>query len=171
METLELFLVFFKIGFLSFGGGWTVVGLINHEVISHGWLSPSDFPKIVSVSQLTPGPVAVNVATYVGFRINGILGSIFSTLGILSPSILIIVVVSVLSRFIKAGSKELDNALRVASVALISLTFYSLFQASHGEWLTLVLAGISFVFFVKTKIDPVYIIILSAVLGAIVYAL
>ncbi len=171
METLELFLVFFKIGFLSFGGGWTVVGLISHEVISHGWLSASDFPKIVSVSQLTPGPVAVNVATYVGFKIDGIWGSLLSTLGILSPSILIIVIVSILARFIKNNSKELNNALRVASVALISLTFYSLFQASHEEWLTLMLAGISFVFFVKTKIDPIYIIILSAVLGAIVYAL
>ena len=171
METLELFLSFFKVGFLSFGGGWTVVGLIDHEVVSHGWLSASDFPKIVSVSQLTPGPVAVNVATYVGFKIGGVWGSIFSTIGILTPSILIILLVSLLSKFVKIDGDELNSALRVASISLVTLTFYSLFHACHGEWLTLALAAVSFVFFVKTKVDPIYVIIFSAILGAVLYAL
>ncbi len=171
MEILELFLSFFKIGFLSFGGGWTVVGLISHEVVSHGWMTPSGFSKVVSVSQLTPGPVALNVATYVGFKIAGIWGSAFSTLGILSPSILIIALVSVLSKFVNFDDKNLSSALRVASISLIFLTLYSLLCSSKWEWLTLLLAVISFVLFIKTKVDPIYIIILSAILGAVIYAL
>ncbi len=171
MEIVELFLTFFKIGFLSFGGGWTVVGLISHEVVSHHWLSPSDFSKIVSVSQLTPGPVAVNVATYVGFKIDGILGSVFSTIGILTPSIVIIVLVSFLSKFVKADEKYLNSALRVASISLIFLTLYSLLYSCSWDWLTLLLAAVSFILFVKTDIDPIYIIIFSALTGALLYVL
>ena len=168
MEILTLFLTFFKIGFLAFGGGWTVLGVINHAVISHGWLSSAEFSQIVSVSQLTPGPVAVNVATYVGFKICGIWGSVVSTLGILLPSILIISSIAFIGKYVKRGKKRLNVALKVVGTSLIILTLYSL-TSSHADWLTITLAGVSFFFFVKTKVDPVYVILFSAFLGAVIY--
>ncbi len=169
MEILTLFFTFLKIGFLAFGGGWTVLGVIKNAVVAHGWLSNTEFSQIVSVSQLTPGPVAVNVATYVGFKIHGIFGSLIATLGILLPSILIIASISVLKRYVR-GKESLNSALKVTGTSLIAMTLYSL-GISHIDWLTLCLAGISFFFFVKTKIDPVYVILFSAVLGAVIYIL
>ncbi len=171
MEILELFFSFFKIGFLAFGGGWSIVGVIGHDVVKNGWLTSKDFSQIVSVSQLTPGPVAVNVATYVGFRVYGIWGSIVSTVGILMPPLIVIMAVQFVSKFVDLDEERFNAALRTVSVTLISVTLYTLLRSCHGDWITLTLAAVSFLFFVKTKVDPVYIIIASALLGALMYVL
>ncbi len=171
MEMLELFLSFFKIGFLAFGGGWSIVGVIGHEVVEKGWLTSTDFSQIVSVSQLTPGPVAVNVATYVGFKVCGIWGSAVSTLGILIPPLIVIIIAQIVSKFVKFDEKRFNVALRTVSASLILVTLYTLAGSSNGNLITLTLAVVSFLLFIKTDVDPVYIIIASAFLGALIYTL
>ena len=86
MIYLKLFLTFFKIGAVSFGGGYGMISLIREEVISNGWLTEEKLLNMIAVSESTPGPIAVNIATFIGSNQAGILGSFFATLGVVTPS-------------------------------------------------------------------------------------
>ena len=89
MTYLALFISFFKIGLFGFGGGLAILSLIQMEVESHGWMTPQEFVDIVAVSQVTPGPIGINCATYVGYTVGGIWGSVLSTFAIVLPSLII----------------------------------------------------------------------------------
>lgn len=89
MIYLQLFISFFKIGLFGFGGGLAILSLIQMEVESHGWMTPQEFVDIVAVSQVTPGPIGINCATYVGYTVGGIWGSVLSTFAIVLPSLII----------------------------------------------------------------------------------
>ena len=102
MIYLELFLEFFKIGLFTFGGGYAMIPLLRETVLNHSWLSEEMFYDFIGVCEATPGPIAVNMATYVGATQAGFLGSIIATLGVVIPSFIIIVLIaSILKRFIK----------------------------------------------------------------------
>ncbi|WDU84107.1 chromate transporter [Caloramator sp. Dgby_cultured_2] len=89
---LKLFLTFFKIGMFSFGGGYAMLPLIQLNVVNqNNWLSHKEFIDIVAISQVTPGPIAINCATYVGYKLAGIFGAISSTLGVSMPSVIIMI--------------------------------------------------------------------------------
>ena len=93
-KALKLFITFFKIGAFTFGGGYAMIPLIQHEVtVKNKWITDDDILEIVAISESTPGPIAVNSATFVGYRVCGVLGSIASTLGVVVPSFLIMLVV------------------------------------------------------------------------------
>ena len=98
MIYLELFLTFLQIGAVSFGGGYAMISLIREQVLSHNWLSESDFLNIVAVSESTPGPIAVNMATFIGASQGGLLGSFIATLGVVLPSFFIILLIATLIR-------------------------------------------------------------------------
>lgn len=99
MIYLQLFWTFFKIGLFSFGGGYAMIQVIREDVEAFGWISASEYSNIVAISQMTPGPLAVNAATYVGVKVAGFWGSFFSTLGVSLPSFIIILIIA---RFITA---------------------------------------------------------------------
>lgn len=86
----QLFSIFFRIGLFTFGGGYAMVPLIQREMTSHQWLSPQQFGDILAISQITPGPLAINTATYVGFVIAGVAGSAAATIGVMLPSLILI---------------------------------------------------------------------------------
>lgn len=92
----DLFFVFFKIGLFSFGGGLAMVSVIQQEVLAHGWIPAAEYARIITISQMTPGPIAVNTATYVGARVCGpdfvpaFMGSFIATLGVSLPSFIIV---------------------------------------------------------------------------------
>ena len=94
MICLELFLTFFKIGLFTFGGGYVMLPLIQSEVVAHGWLSVADVVDFIAVSESTPGPFAVNISTYVGMRMAGLGGAACATLGVVLPSLLVILAVA-----------------------------------------------------------------------------
>lgn len=85
-KTLSLFLAFFKIGAFTFGGGYGMVSLVQETVLSNGWLSESEFMNFIAVSESTPGPLAINMATFIGSTQGGILGSLLATTGVVLPS-------------------------------------------------------------------------------------
>jgi len=89
MLFLQLFVSFFKIGLFGFGGGLAILSLIQMEVESHGWMTQQEFVDIVAVSQVTPGPIGINCATYVGYTVGGIWGSVLATFAIVLPSLII----------------------------------------------------------------------------------
>ena len=89
MIYLELFVTFFKIGLFGFGGGMAIFSLIQMEVVEHGWLTPEEIVDIMAISQVTPGPIGINCATYVGYTIGGFWGSVLTTFALVLPSLII----------------------------------------------------------------------------------
>ena len=94
MIYLQLFLEFFKVGLFCFGGAFGMIPLIEETVVNHGWLTEAEFFNLIGVCESTPGPIAVNTATYVGSVMGGPLGSIAATLGVVLPSFLIILLIA-----------------------------------------------------------------------------
>ena len=88
MIYLQLFLVYLKIGLLGFGGGYAMLSMIQFEVVEkHGWMTLNEFADVVALSQMTPGPISINCATYVGYQVGGIIGSLLASMAIVMPSL------------------------------------------------------------------------------------
>ena len=137
MIYLQLFWSFFQIGLFSFGGGYAALPLIQAQVVEgYGWLSSSEFFDLITISQMTPGPIAINAATFVGTRIAGPLGAVVSTLGCVLPSCVVVSVLA-LAYFRYRGLAAIQGALsglRPAVVALIASAGLSLLiSALWGE--------------------------------------
>ena len=129
MIYLQLFLTFLKIGAFTFGGGYAMIPLIRESVLSYGWMSEEQILNFIAVAESTPGPIAVNMATFVGSSQGGILGALCATLGVVLPSFIIIVlIVALLNNLLQfAGVKAFLGGLRPAVVGLITAAFLTLF--------------------------------------------
>ena len=125
MLYLQLFLSFFKIGLFGFGGGLAILSLIQHEVEAHAWMSQQEFVDIVAISQVTPGPIGINCATYVGYTATGsILGSLLATFAIILPSLIIMLSICRLYFFLSTRFRTnpyFQNTLRMLRFAVIGL--------------------------------------------------
>lgn len=126
---LELFLAFFEIGALTFGGGYAMIPLVRETVLTRGWLTEEEMLNMIAVAESTPGPIAVNMATFVGSNEAGVLGSVVATLGVVLPSFIIILVISaLLKNFMKyKGVNAFLEGVRPCVVALILGTAITLF--------------------------------------------
>ena len=131
---LDLFLIFFKIGCFAFGGGYAVIPLISKYVVEeHAWISTREFIDLISISQMTPGPIAINSATFVGQNVHGFLGSILATAGLVLPQFILMMI---LGYFLFSKSKKfkiMDYSLlgiKAGVVSLIFITTLKLFQSS-----------------------------------------
>ena len=131
---LDLFLIFFKIGCFAFGGGYAVIPLISKYVVEeHAWISTREFIDLISFSQMTPGPIAINSATFVGQNVHGFLGSILATAGLVLPQFILMMI---LGYFLFSKSKKfkiMDYSLlgiKAGVVSLIFITTLKLFQSS-----------------------------------------
>lgn len=171
MIYLQLFLSFLKIGIVSFGGGLAMIPLISSEIIRHQWISESDFVKIIGISQMTPGPIAVNAATFVGYQTGGLLGAFVATLGVSLPPLFIILSVSKFL-FSKSESKIMQvifYGIKPVVVALISgagiYIIRSTVLVSPVQIGTIVIACILFFVSHKYKMHPILLILLSAGMG------
>ena len=94
-EWLELILVFLKISIFSFGGGYVMIGYMQNEMVSRGWIEAQDFVNIVSISQMTPGPIGINAATFVGFTTKGYLGAIVASISVVLIPFILVIIISV----------------------------------------------------------------------------
>ena len=124
MIYLALFISFFKIGLFGFGGGLAILSLIQMEVESHGWMTQQEFVDIVAVSQVTPGPIGINCATYVGYTTAGIWGSVLATFAIVLPSLIIMLSVCKAYFWLKnrfQGNPYYEQTLRMLRFTVIGL--------------------------------------------------
>lgn len=170
MEILSLAWVFFKIGVISFGGGWTIVGIIQHEVVAGGWMSAQTFADVVAIAQVTPGPVALNAATMIGFRVAGIPGALATSLAVVAFPMLAVALVLVLLRSTRVDQKKLSDAFRVATIPLIAATLVSLSITTSLAWHVWLIAAGSCALSLFTKLDPLLLILGSGAAGAIIAA-
>lgn len=125
MLYLQLFLSFAKIGLFGFGGGLAILSLIQHEVETYGWMSQAEFVDIVAISQVTPGPIGINCATYVGYTATGsVWGSVLATFAIILPSLVIMLTICKLYFFLSTRFKTnpyFQNSLRMLRFAVLGL--------------------------------------------------
>ncbi len=189
MIYLELFFEFLKIGAFTFGGGYAMISIIREAVLSHGWLSEGQLLNFIAVAESTPGPIAINMATFIGSSQGGILGSLLATLGVVLPSFVIILIIAALiSNFLKnrcvnaflSGVRPCIVAMIIATSLTIGLSTLFAF-GSLGDVVSPDIAAIAILavllavhFFVqkvfKKKPSPIIMIILSAGLGMLFYA-
>lgn len=185
--SLKLFLAFLKIGLLSIGGGYAVIPLIQEQVVERaGWISQKVFTDIITISQMTPGPLAVNTSTFVGLRISGIAGAVAATVGCVLCGIVISLL---LYRFFQKHSRStyalaVQDGLRSASLGLIisaaaTILLLALFGTdtvrltdafSQMNWTALfIFAGMLFVLR-RWKLNPVLAMVMSGVIGFVFYS-
>lgn len=174
MILLKLYLAFLKIGTFGFGGGYAMLPLIQKEIVEkNAWLSQTDFMDIIGISQMTPGPIAINSATFVGYKAGGFLGSILATLGVVTTSFILISFANYFFNKFK-NSKILSNALkgmRPALIGLIISVFITLSLESYRDLNSLIIAAIIGFLLYKTKIHPILIIVIAALLGVLFYGM
>lgn len=190
VNLLELFWAFFKIGAFTFGGGYAMIPLMEQAVVPK-YISYELFTDMIAISESTPGPFAINMATFIGTEESGIIGAFFATLGVVLPSFIIILLIAILgANFLKNKHvKAAFYALRPAAVGLIIVAVTSLFfklvfpglelkNFSFKELtqdfqlipliIILIVFAISKIF---KKLNPIYLILISGVLGLIFYGL
>ena len=185
MIYIQLFISFLQIGLFSFGGGYAAMPLIQNQVVNlHHWLSLSEFTDLITISQMTPGPIAINSATFVGEKIAGVPGAIVATLGCIMPSIIIVTIIA----YFYMKYRDLDSlqsvlkTLRPAVVAMIASAGVSiLVTAFFGESGLIVMKNlkiqmvvifvICMVLFMKFKMSPVFVMILAGILNVMQYFL
>ena len=178
MIWFQLFLSFLQIGLFSFGGGYAAMPLIQEQIVNiHGWLDMDQFTDLITISQMTPGPIAINSATFVGIRIGGIPGALVATLGCILPSYIIVTLLAKL--YLKY--QKLDvlqsvlNSLRPAVVALIASAGISIlvtaFWGSEGvirladtDWLLMVIFIVCVVLLQKLKWNPILVMVLAGIM-------
>ena len=172
----ELFFIFFKIGLFSVGGGLATLPFLYDLAEKSDWISIGDISNMIAISESTPGPMGINMATYVGFMRQGVLGAIATPLGEVAPSIIIIIIIAKFLRKFRESElfKDIFYGLRPASAAMIAVAGLSIFKiAFFGKtyydffWQGAVLAVLLYAALKKFKFHPVVYIGISALVGII----
>lgn len=163
---LQIFITFFKIGLFTFGGGYAMIPLIEREVIERrGWIAREDFLELLTIAQSAPGPIALNTAVFVGYKVKGYVGAIASILGIILPSFTVILIVAIFFANIR-HNQAVDaafKAMRPAVVALIVAPIIALTR-SLNMWLIPVIVAVALLIW-WVGISPVYMLAAGAVAG------
>ena len=182
MLYLQLFYTFFKIGLFGFGGGYAMLSMIQGEVVTrYGWLTSQEFTDIVAISQMTPGPIGINSATYVGFTATGsVWGSIIATLAVVLPSFILMLAIS--KFFLKYQKHPVVEAvfsgLRPAVVGLLASAALVLMNAEnfssrkedmYSFIISCLIFLIAFIGTRKYKINPILMIVVCGIAGLILY--
>lgn len=170
----ELFYTFFKIGLFSFGGGYAMLALIQDEVVNkHAWISVGKFTDIIAISQVTPGPIAINTATYIGYEsTQSVFGSVVATLGVSLPSV---IVTTLLFLFLKKYRSRpiVQNAFKGLRIAVVGLILSASVMLMNGEnfidknSFSIFTVSCLLIFF--KNINAIYLMLLSAGAGILLY--
>ncbi len=184
MIYLKLFFSFLQIGLFSFGGGYAAMPLIQGQIVTlHGWLDMNEFTDLITISQMTPGPIAINSATFVGIKVGGIPGALAATVGCILPSCIIVTVIAKL--YLKYRKMDMLqgvlNTLRPAVVAMIASAGVSILVSAFWEneemielastnWSMVVIFLISFFLLKKAKLNPIFVMVLAGGMKAAVSA-
>ncbi|MCR5741354.1 MAG: chromate transporter [Gammaproteobacteria bacterium] len=176
-KLLLLFWDYFKIGLFTFGGGYAMISLIQKTFVEkRKYITDEDLLNIVAIAEATPGVIAVNSATYIGYKVAGFLGSLFATIGVVLPSFIIILILSFFyEQFIQIEwIKAILSGLMIAVIFLIFRAGIKLFKSANKDWISYVLIALSFSAMMLIKIfkfnfSSIYIIIIGGAFSLIVY--
>lgn len=173
MIYLELFLSYLKIGFFGFGGGYAMLSLIQNEiVVRHGWLTSAELADIVAISQMTPGPIAINSATYVGYAVTGtVWGSFLTTLAVSLPPLSLMVLITIFYNKLR-GNRFMDSAITwmkpmmCGMIGAAALMFLN--TQTFTDWTSYLIFAVCFAA-TWYKVDSILMIVLAAIAGILIY--
>lgn len=180
---MQLFLSFLQIGLFSIGGGYAAMPLIQAQVVErHGWLTMQEFANLVTIAEMTPGPIAVNGATFVGIRVAGIPGALIATAGCILPSCIIVSLLAYIYRRFKSMAlfQEVLSALRPVIVALIAgaglsillnAVFPGAMTLAQTDWIAAGIFIVALIALRKGKLNPILVIFASGAAGLGLYLL
>lgn len=186
MIYLQLFWSFLQIGLFSFGGGYAALPLIQNQVVDrNGWLTMGEFADVITISQMTPGPIAINAATFVGIRVGGILGAIIATVGCVLPSCVIVLSLAYIYYKYRGltSVQGVLNGLRPAVIAMISSAGLTLMilaflkeKGSTGindgiDYVSVAIFVIAFTVLRRWKVNPIHVMIGAGIIGLCIYPL
>ena len=175
---IKIIWAYLKIGLFGFGGGYAMLSLIQREIVDSGWITSQMFTDIVAISQMTPGPIGINSATYIGYALTGsIFGSVLATATVVAPPFVLILYTGHFIRRHKDSPiiKSIFKGLRPVVVGLIASAALLLMNAENfGSDNNMLLKTVpicigSFLIFYFTKIHPIFVIILSAIVGLLIF--
>lgn len=170
-DLLELFLVFARIGGFTFGGGYAMLPIIQKEVVEKKkWATDDEIVDYYAIGQCTPGIIAVNTASFIGYKRKGIAGSVFATLGMVFPSLLIITMIAMFFEHFQDYPlvQHALGGIRVAVTALITHTIIKMWKQSVKNWIGILLFVFSFITVAFTTISPIIIIIIGGIIGTLI---
>ncbi len=169
---LALYWSFLKVGLFTIGGGYAMIPLMEAEVITvHGWLSAAQFLDIIAIAEMTPGPISINAATFIGYSMAGVAGSVVATLGVITPSLVLLLLLSrLLFRLIQnPGAECFINGLRSALVALILYASFTLGQTAIIDLSTAFIFALLLIASLLRRVSPLYFIAAGAILGLLLF--
>jgi chromate transporter len=190
MIYLKLFLTFFKIGLFTFGGGYAMIPLIQETVLENAWLSEEQLLNFIAIAESTPGPIAINMATFIGTAQGGVCGAMLATIAVVLPSFIIILLISIFLKNLLQYStvKYILNGIKPVIVALILSTSITLFLSTifniktissdvgvdwWGMGIFVLIFAASFVYkkIRKKQLSPIVLIVISGILGMLCYGI
>ena len=175
---LRLIWSYLKIGLFGFGGGYAMLSLIQSEIVDDGWITQQEFTDIVAISQMTPGPIGINSATYIGYAVTGsVWGSVITTLTVvLPPFILVLLAYKYISNhkdsvLIQGAFKGLRPVVvgLIASAALLLMNQENFGYTTSHQVISTIICVLAFCLVYFTRLHPIFIIILAGITGAIVF--
>jgi chromate transporter len=167
-EFWELFIVFFRMGAFTFGGGYAMLPILQKEIVEkRKWATDDEIIDSYAIGQCTPGIIAVNTATFIGYKRKGLLGGIWATLGIVTPSVIIITIIATFFQHFQDYEvvQHAFGGIRIVVVALIVQAVIKMWQQSVKNWIGIILFITSFVLIAFASLSPVFVILLSAITG------
>lgn len=171
MNTLiDLFFTFCRIGGLTFGGGYAMLPMIQKEIVEEKkWATEEEVLDYYAVGQCTPGIIAVNTATFIGYKVQGIIGAIVATLGVVFPSLIIITIIAALLKNFASYAiiQHAFSGIRVVVIALIISAILKLAKTSIKNSITLIIAILAFISVAFVNLSPIYIVVAAACVGLI----
>ena len=175
----QLFLSYLKIGFFGFGGGYAMLSLIHSEVVvRNGWLTNGEFSDIVAISQMTPGPIAINSATYIGYEVAGVMGSVVATVSVCLPALTIMMLITRFflrlrdNRYVQGvvmGMRPVVVGMIAAAALLLIFPNSADGRSFIDGWSWVIFIGV--VLASVKKVNPILLIVLSAVVGVVIYGI
>ncbi|MCS7110938.1 MAG: chromate transporter [Ignisphaera sp.] len=169
-----IFITFLKIGSVMFGGGYAMIPILKHEVVDRNrWLSEDEFVDVIAIAESTPGPIAINSATYIGYKLGGVPGAVLATIGVVMPAFTVILTIAtILTTFYHhIVTKSILFGIRAAVVGLIAAALITVIRGVFKELnvfqtiATMLIAIAIFISVVKFGADPIVMILISAAVG------
>ena len=179
MIYLQLFWTYLKIGIFGFGGGYAMLSMIQFEVVDHhGWMTIEEFADMVALSQMTPGPVSINIATFIGYNVGGIWGSLVATAAIVAPSLLMLLFVLkflfknkenyIVKTTLSSMKPVIAGLIFVAALTMMNPVSFP-DAGLHGSNISVIICAVSFAATYFAKINPILLILASGLVGYLIY--
>ncbi|HNV34191.1 MAG TPA: chromate transporter [Bacillota bacterium] len=168
---IDIFISFAKVGLFTFGGGYAALRLIQSEIIiGKAWLTMEEFLDVVAIAEVTPGPIALNASTFIGYKLSGIPGAIVGTTGVIFFPVLIMLVLTYFVNKLKDNKKmkAIKTMLRAVVIGLIASAAYTMGAAALGSTVSIVIFAAALAAVALLNVDPILLLMITAVAGAII---